>query len=186
MLEHMLEFEERLPAGLRPTYRGATFIFGMGRGVAGRLFVLVILATLMLLAGANRGLALFFGLLGVALLAGAVAGTLHGILRPVERAGLLGTWLCWTITSFGYITAFGLLTPRGPVSLRDPTFYAFAAIISGLSAICLTLLDDRGPGRPTPRRFQSLQSRQRLWAAAAEVRARMQKRAILSSSRRMP
>ncbi len=176
MLQRLFELERRMPAWVRPTYRGALFIFGMSSAWAGKLFVLTILATLMLLAGVERGLALFFGLLGVAVIAGAVGGTIRGILQPVERWGRIGTWLRWNLSIFGYVLAFGFLTPKGPFSLQDPAFYVIAAGISVLGAGCLFLLDDRRPSRPSPRRFRLLQGRERLWAAANRVRARMQAR----------
>ena len=176
MLRRLFELEPKLPAWLRPTFRGALLILGMSFGWAGKLFALSILATLMLLAGAGRGLALFFGLLGVAVLAGAAGGMIRGILEPMERWGPLGSWLRWTLSIFGYVVAFGFLTPEGPFSRQYPTFYAIAAGFCALGAGCLLLLDDRRPGRPSPRRFLSIRRRERLWAAAARGRARLRGR----------
>jgi O-antigen/teichoic acid export membrane protein len=173
VLQRLFELEARLPAWLRPTYRGACFIFGMGFGWAGKLFVLIILATLMLLAGAGPGLALFFGLLGVAVVAGGAGGTIRGILQPWERWGPIASWLRWTLATFGYVAVFGLLVPDGPFSRPDPTFYAIAAGICALAAGCLVLLDDRRHGRLSPRKFRLLQGRERMWAAANRVRARL-------------
>jgi hypothetical protein len=173
MLQRLFELESKLPVWLRPTFRGAIFILGMGFGWAGKLFVLGILATLMLLAGAGRGLALFCGLLGVAVIAGAAGGTIRGILQPIERWGLIGSWLRWTLSLFGYVLAFGFLTPEGPFSRQYPTFYAIEAGICALAAVGPLLLDDRRPGSPSPRKFLALQRRERLWAAAARGRARM-------------
>jgi hypothetical protein len=176
MLQRLFDLEAKLPAWLRPTYRGALFLLGMGLGWAGKLFALGILATLMLLAGAGRGLALFSGLLAVAIIAGAVGGTIRGILQPVERWGPIGTWLRWTLSIFAYVAAFGFLTPEGPFSRQYPAFYVFAAGTCALGAGGLLLLDDRRWGRPSPHRFRAIQRRERLWAAAARVRARVRSR----------
>jgi hypothetical protein len=176
MLQRMFDLERRLPAWLRPTFRGGLFIFGMGLGVAGKLFVLAILATLMLLAGAGRGLALFFGLLGAAVISGAVGGTIHGIMQPMENWGRVGSWLRWTLANFGFVTTSVILLPEGPFSLREPIIFAIAAGASALGAGCQILLDDRRPGRPSPRRFRLLQSRKRLWAEAARASARRNSR----------
>ena len=174
MLQELFEFERRISAWLRPTYRGALFIFGMAIGWAGKLFILSILATLMLLTGVERGIGLFLELLGVAVGAGAVAGTVHGILHPLEQDGQLGTWVRWTCSVLTYLVTVAFLTPKGPLSL-DPTFIPFAAAVSAIAAACLILLDDRKPTRPSLRRFRLLQSRKRMWAAAGRVRARLRK-----------
>ena len=174
MLQDLLELECQMPAWLRPTYRGALFIFGMSVGWAGKLFTLSILATLTLLAGVEGGVLLFLGSLAVAMGAGAAAGTVHGILYPLERLGQLGTWLRWAGSSFACLVAIPVLAPKGPLSL-DPTFFSLAAAVSALSAGCLILLDDRRPTRPSFRRFQSRQRRARLFAAARGARARLQK-----------
>jgi hypothetical protein len=173
MLQRLFDLKSTLPVWLRPTFRGALFIFEMAFGWAGKLFVVSILATLMLLAGAARGLALFFGLLVVAVIAGAAGGAIRGILQPLERWGLIGRWLRWALSLFGYVLAFGFLTPEGPFSRQYPTFYAIEAGVCALAAGCLLLLDDRRPGRPSPRKFLALQRRERMWAAAARGRARM-------------
>jgi hypothetical protein len=172
MVARLFELEERLPAWLRPTYRGALFILGMSFGVAGKLFVLAMLATLMLLAGAARGLGLFFELLGVAVLAGAAGGAIHGILQPVESWGRIGAWLRWALAIFGYVTTFALFAPAGPLAVQDSAFVAIATGAAALGAGCLILLDDRRPGRPSPKRFRFLRDRKQLWAAADRVRAR--------------
>jgi hypothetical protein len=174
MLQRLFDLEGKLPAWLRPTYRGALFILGMSLGWAGKLFTLAILATLMLLAGVGPGLALFCGLLAVAMIAGAAGGTIRGLLQPLERWGPIGSWLRWTLSIFGFVAAFGLFTPQGPFSRQYPTYYAIAAGICALGAAGLLLLDDRRLARPSSRSFRLLQGRERLWAAAARVRARVQ------------
>lgn len=175
MLERLFEYANELPAWLQPTYRGAIFILRMAFGWEGKLFVAALLATVMLLAGAERGLVLFGQLAGVSVLAGAMAGTLHGVLRPVERAGPLGTWLAWTVVLFGYVVSFVFFTRNGPFSWRDPTFYPLAAGFAALGGLVMVLLDDRSVDRPSPRQFQLLQTRKQLWTTARYKRARLQR-----------
>jgi hypothetical protein len=173
MLQRLFAFASRLPAGLQPTYRGAIFILRMALGWQGKLLVGALLATLMLLAGAERGLVLFGELVGVAVLAGAVGGTLHRLLQPVQRwGGPLGTWLQWTVTLFGYVVALAFFTPNGPVARGEPTFYPLAAGFAALGGVLMVLLDDRGLDRPSPREFQILQTRKQLWTTARSKRAR--------------
>jgi len=176
MVQRLFELESGLPAWLRPAYRGALFIFGMSLGWTGKLFVLLILSTLMLLTGVGRGLALFFELLGVAIVAGAAGGAIRGLLHPLERWGPFGSWLRWTLAIFGYLAVIGLLTPHGPFSRQYFTFYALATLVCALAALGLLWLDDRRPGRLSSRKFRLLRGRERLWAAAARVRVRRQSR----------
>lgn len=176
MVQRLFELEPRLPPWLRPAYRGALFICGMSVGWTGKLFVLLILSTLMLLAGAGRGVGLFFEILGVALVAGAVGGTLRGMLHPLERWGPFGSWLSWTLAICGYLAVVGLLTPAGPFSRQYPAFYGLAAGVCALAAGCRVLLDDRRVGRLSPDKFRALQGRERLWAAAHRASARRQGR----------
>jgi hypothetical protein len=176
MLKRMFGLESRLPGWLRPSYRGALFILGMGLGWTGKLLVVLLLATLMLIAGAAPGFVLFFRLLGIAILAGAAAGTIHGVLSPLDAWGHFGAWLRWSLSIFGYTIAIGCLMTSGPFSAGDPALYAFAAGISILGAVCLVLLDDRRLSRPSPPRLRALQGREKLWARADRVRARMASR----------
>ena len=182
MLQGLLEFDSRLPAWLRPTYRGAVFILGLASGWAGALFVAAILAILMLMVGGERGLLLFGGLLLVAVCSGAVAGTLHGFLHPLATLGAFGTWLRWAVVIFGYLATFVLLTPKGPFTLREPTFYPLAAGVAVLGACFMVLLDDRGLDRPSTRRFQLEQIRKRLWTSARLKRALRGRRTPLTQS----
>lgn len=172
MLRRMFALEGRIPEWGRPTYRGAVFILGMMSGWLGKLFVFLMAATLILMAGPGPGLALFFTLLGVSLVAGAVGGAIHGLLHEMDHWGRAGTWIRWTVAIFGYVVAFGSLTPQVPVSFLDPALYALAAVISILGAGVVILLDERRSNRPSPRRFQWLKDRERLWAESDRARAR--------------
>lgn len=179
MLQQLFELESRMPDWLRPTYRGALFIPGIASSLAGKLLFAAILALLGLMVGSGPALALFLGLLGVSIVAGAAAGTILGLLRPLETLSRAGAWLTWTLAIFGFVAAAVLLTPNGPFTLKEPTFYPFAATCSALAAALVVLLDDRRPGRPSPRQFERRQSRERLWASAARLRARMESRSEL-------
>lgn len=170
--------ERWLPDWLHPTYRGAVCVSGLGVGVAGKLFGLSVLVTLMLLVGPGGGVTLFLRLLGVTVVAGAVGGTIHGIFRALDQWGRIGTWLRGFLAILGAVTASVILTPHGPFSLPDPGFQIFALGLAALGATILLLADDRRPGRPTPRRFRQLQNRDQLWAAADRVRARRQWRLV--------
>lgn len=171
MTQHgIFEWEHRLPAWLRPTYRGAFFILGMSIGPTGKLFVLTLLATLLLMGGAVAGLVLFLRLLAVAVVAGGAAGAIQGALHRMDDWGGVGTWLRWTSSIFGYVVVFGFLTPNWPFSLLDPALYVLAAGISTVGAGCLMVVDDRRPGRLTPRRFQLLQNRELMWVSADRAR----------------
>jgi hypothetical protein len=172
MLQDLFEFETCVPAWLRQTYRGALFIPGMASRREGKLLVGATLAMLLLLLGPVQGL-VFFGKLGlVAIGAGAVAGTLHGVLRPVERWWPLGAWVHWTVVILGFGMTVVALTPGGPFTLREPTLYPVAAGFAALAGLAVVLLDDRRLGRSSPRKFRRLQSRERLWANARELRTR--------------
>ena len=169
MVEELFELERKLPRWLRPAYHGAVFILGFGSGWEGKLYVGLIVVMLMVLAGPLAGLKLFLGLALVLMAGGAVAGTLHAWLEPVQTAGALGTWLQWTGSFFGFILAVALATPTGPFSLRDPTFYPVAAGVAALGGLLLVFLDDRRPGRPLPRQYAE-QERRRRWFATAGIR----------------
>ena len=170
--EPVAELERRLPARWHPTYQGAVCFLGLGSGAAGKLYVLTLLLTLILLVGPGLAVVLFLGVLGVTMVAGAVGGTIHGLLRPLDRLGRAGTWLRWLIAIFAALVASAVLAPDGPFNLDDPALYVAALGAAVLGAGGLLLLDDRRPGRPTPRRFEYLLKRDRLWAAADRARAR--------------
>lgn len=169
----IFELEYSLPEWLRPTFRGALFILGMGSGWTGGVFALSILVTFMLMAGATSGLVVFLKLLGVALVAGALAGTIQGALHGMDHWGRIGTWLRWFLSIFGYVVAFGNLTPNWPFSLKDPALYAIATGIAMLGAGCVMLTDERRPSRLSPREFRLTQNRELMWLSADRVHDRM-------------
>jgi hypothetical protein len=152
--------------------------------VAGRFYVLTLLLTLILMVGPGLGVVLFLRVLGVTMVAGAVGGAIHGVLRPLDQLGRAGTWLRWLVAIFAALVASAALPPHGPFTLQDPALYVVALGAAVLGAGGLLLLDDRRPGRPTPRRFEYLLKRDRLWATAD--RARAQRRPPLPPLREKP
>ncbi len=175
-MPHIFEFERRLPAWLRPTCRGAVCLFGLGRGVAGKLYVATLVITLMVMVGPGNGVMLFLSLVALIATAGAVGGTIHGLLGSLAGRGALGVWLRWFAALLGACIAAVLLTPRGPFSLQDPVVLILIAGTCMVAAGCLTLLDDRQPGRLTPHQYRWLQHRDRRWTAAKANRAPVQPR----------
>jgi hypothetical protein len=174
-MQRLFNLRGRVPAWLRPTYQGAILPLRLGLGWGGKLLVAALLGMLMLLLGGERGLVLFGELTLVAIAAGAVAGTLHGMLRPVQRwGGPLGTWLQWAVTCFGYVVALVFLTPNSPFFWRDPTFLPLEAGFAALGGLCMVLLDDRSLDRPSEREYQIQQSRKQLWTTARYRRSRLQ------------
>ena len=113
MLQYLSEIEPDLPGWLRPTFRGALFSFGITTGTIGKLFVLLLVATLVYMAGVAQGALLFVQLFGVTIAAGAVGGTMHGLLWRAEDWGRIGIWLRWVFSILAYITTFGILAPAG-------------------------------------------------------------------------
>ncbi|HEX9165372.1 MAG TPA: hypothetical protein VF862_05650 [Gemmatimonadales bacterium] len=172
MPSRLVALERRMSAWLHPTYRGAVCWFGLGAGVAGKLYGFLLLATLMVMVGPGPGVVLFLKVLGVAVIAGAVGGTMHGVLRSLDRWGRMGTWLRGLTAIFVALMAAVALTPRGPFNLPDPMLHLFALGLAALGAGGLLLLDDRRPGRPTPGHYQDLLRRDRLWTTADRARSR--------------
>lgn len=172
MLQDLFEFEERLPGGMRPTWRGAVFILRIGLGWQGKLFGAMLVGTEMLMLGARQGMLLFLELTLVAMTAGAVAGTVYGIMRPLQRVSALGIWLRWSVTLFAYVLAFIRLTPSGPFTLHDPAVYPIAAGFAVLGGAFAVLVDDRSLLRPSNRKFELQQLRKRLWTRARARRLR--------------
>jgi hypothetical protein len=174
MVDRTLAAERRLPAWLHPTYRGAVSVLGLTFGLAGRLFLLVLLLSLMFMAGPAPGGVLFLKLFGVTVVAGAIGGTIHGILRPLDELGRAGLWLRWFVAIFGALVVAVVLTPAGPFSLKDPAFHVIALGLAALGASGLLVADDRRPGRLTRRRYQLSRIHDHLWAASNRRRAERQ------------
>lgn len=176
MPHRLFDLEQSIPGWIRPTWRGALFTFGIGTGTVGKLFVLFLLATLVFMVGVAQGTVLFFTLLAVTIAAGAVGGTIHGLLWRAEEWGRIGTWLRWTLAILGYIITFGYLAPAGPFHPRDYAFFPVAAVLAAVGAGCLILLDARRPGRLSPGRHRRQEARSRMFASADRARTRQQAR----------
>ncbi len=170
MLRPAFAFERRLPAWLRPACRGAMWVLVLGGGVAGKIYALVVLASLILLIGPVAGAVLFVALIGLAMVAGAVAGAVHGILEPLDYWGRLGSWLRWFPAILAACATAVMLTPHGPISLSDTQLYLFVGVLAAMGAALLTLVDDRRPGRLTPREFEWVQANAHRRAAADQDR----------------
>lgn len=164
MSPHVFAFERRLPAWIRPTCRGAVCCLGLGRGVVGTLYVTALIAVLMLLVGPRHALVLFGWIVAVAMVAGAVGGTIHGLLRGLEQRGRPGLWWRWVGTLLGVGACAVLLTPQGPFRVGEVMTWVVAVVIAGLGAAGLVLWDGRRPGRLTAHQFQWLEDRDQRWA----------------------
>lgn len=171
MFRSRFAFERRLPAWLRPTFRGATVILVLGAGLAGKLYVLTLLITLMLFVGLLPGLLVFLGIVGLGMAGGAVGGAVYGMLAPLDYWGRKGAWFRNFLALLGSLVTMILLTPRGPFSLYDTQLHLFAVGLAALGAGFLLFLDDRRPGRLTPRQFERVLAPPRLRAAAARRKA---------------
>ncbi len=164
-----------MPAWLRPTFRGATVILVLGAGVAGKLYVSTLLITLVLLVGPVQGALVLLSLVGLGMAGGAVGGAVYGVLEPLNYRGRrIGAWLRGFLAILGSLITLILLTPRGPFSLYDTQLYLFAGVVAALGAGFLLFLDDRRPGRMTPRQFERVLAQPGLRAAAARRRAARQ------------
>lgn len=183
-MQRIFEFENRLPPWLRPTYRGALLVSGMGFGVSGKVVVLAMLGPWIILLGVGPTAALFVKTIVLVVMAGAVGGTIHGLLRPLENWGRTGVWGRWFLAAFGFAVTLAVITPGAPLSPGESTLYVLAAGFAVLVAGCLVFIDDRRAGRPTPDRFRRLQNRERLWAA--EDRALIRLHSRLATGGRVP
>lgn len=147
-------------------------MLGLGRGIAGRLYVVAMIAALGLMVGPAQGVVVFLGIVGVTMGAGAVGGTIHGLLRPLGRRGRAGSWVQWFAALLGAFVGSVLLTPRGPFSLEDPNVWIIAIGLATVGAGTMVMLDDRRPGRLTPLQFRWLQHRDRRWSSARPIPTR--------------
>lgn len=171
MFRSRFAFERRLPAWLRPTFRGATVILVLGAGLVGKLYVLTLLMTLMVFVGPVPGALVFLGVLGLGMAGGAVGGAIYGVLARLDYWGRSGAWFRNFLALLGSLVTLILLTPRGPFSLYDTQLHLFAVVLAALGAGFLLFLDDRRPGRLTPRQFERVLAQPRLRAAAARRKA---------------
>ena len=133
-LLRMFDFDARLPRVLRAPYRGAVSLFGLALGWQGKLFIVLLLLTLLILAGPLHGLRLAGKLAGVAMVAGAAGGAVSGLLEPLGRRGRSGNGLRWAISIFTYLMVASILVPVAPFSLPDPAFFWVAGALSLLGA----------------------------------------------------
>jgi hypothetical protein len=169
------DFELRLPGWLRPTYRGAVCLFGMLMGSGGKILFATVLAVLVGLDGPLRGGLVFLTLIAVAMIAGAVAGLVHGLFQPLQRRGSLGTWITWNLVILTYLAMLSLFAP---FSIRDPFVLWALGSVSALGALGMVLVDDRADNRPSPRMFARLRSRALLFAAPERMWAQKQSRVV--------
>lgn len=168
-LYQLFDLEGRLPRWLRAPYRGAVFIFGLILGWHGKLFLLAVLASLLILAGVAEGLRLLSLFLGVALLAGGAAGIVSGVLEPLGRTGRLGEWFRWALTVFAYLAAISLLLPPVPFALPDPIFFWVAGTLSVLIGLAMVYTDDRGKSRLPPHQFRLVRNLASLRVAPGRI-----------------
>ncbi|HEX7023918.1 MAG TPA: hypothetical protein VF187_03785 [Gemmatimonadales bacterium] len=176
---------------LRAPYRGAVSLFGLALGWQGKLFFVLLLLTLLILAGPLHGLRLAGRLAGVALVAGAAGGAASGLLEPLGRRGRSANGLRWALSIFTYLMVASILVPIAPFSLPDPAFFWIAGTLSVLGATGLVLTDDRGPGRLPPHQYRLVRSLialraapRRYWAATEERLTRYdQQRKALEAER---
>ena len=174
-ITRIFDFELRLPGWGRPTYRGAVCFFGMMMGRGGKLLIVTLVAMLVGLAGPLHGMRVFLVLIAVAMIAGAVAGLVHGLLQPLQRRGRLGTWVTWDLVILAYLATLAFFAP---FSIRDPLVLWGLGSMSALGALGMVLLDDRADDRPSPRTFDRLRQRALLLAAPERMWARTQGRVV--------
>lgn len=171
LLLRLFDFETRLPAPLRPPYRGGIFLLGLGFGPLGKLFYATILLLLILAIGPWHGLRMFFGIFAVAMLSGAGAGIIAGLLEPLGRLGRGGEWCRWFLAIFAFLLLCSTLAPPVPFALPDPAFYWVAGTLAGLGAAGLVWADDRGPHRLPSHQFRLVRSLSALRMAPGRFQA---------------
>jgi hypothetical protein len=183
MLYRLFDFEIRVPAALRSTYRGGVVILGMLLGMRGKILLMAMVAVLIYMLGPLHGPLLLLRLTAVAIAAGAVAGAVYGLLYPLPRAGDFGVWFRWAVTLYVYFAAITVMFPDGPFTLGDPAFHWLATLFAVVIAFGIVLTDDRGASRLSPRNFRLLQNRillraapRRMWYATRRKRARYEAR----------
>ena len=174
-ITRVFDFELRVPTWGRPLYRGAVFLLGMMMGRRGKFLVLTAVAALVALAGPLRGVVMFFVFIALAMLAGAIAGLVHGLLQPLQRQGPLGTWITWDLVLLTYLATLASFTP---FSIRDPFILWALGSASALGAFGMVFLDDRASNRPSPRMFIRLKGRTLLLGAPERMWARKQRNII--------
>ena len=184
-LYQLFDLEARLPRWLRSPYRGAVFIFGLILGWHGKLFLLAVVASLLILAGVAEGLRLLSLFLGIALLAGGAGGIVSGVLEPLGRTGRLGEWFRWVLTIFAYLAAISLLLPPVPFALPDPIFFWVAGTLSVLIGLAMVYTDDRGKSRLPPHQFRLVRNLAslrvapgRIWKVATDRLAQYEERRL--------
>jgi Zn-dependent protease with chaperone function len=117
----------------------------------------------------------FLIFIAVAMIAGAVAGLLHGLLQPLQRWGRLGTWVTWDLVILAYLATLAFFAP---FSIRDPLVLWALGSTSALGALRPVLLDNRADDRPSPRTFDRLRQRAVLLAAPERMWAQTQGRIV--------
>ena len=165
----LFDLEPRLPRWLRSPYRGAVFIFGLLLGWQGKLLLLAILVVLIAQAGALHGVRILGKFLGIAIVAGGVAGIVSGIFEPLGRTGRLGEWFRWALTIFAYLATVSILLPPVPFALPDPIFFWVAGILSIVVALALVYTDDRGRNRLPPHQFRLVRNLASLRVAPGRI-----------------
>ncbi len=183
LLYRMFDFEIRVPRPLRSPYRGAVFILGMGLGLRGKILIVAMFSALVFLLGPLHGPLLLLLLTLIAMAAGALAGVVYGLLHPLPKGGDFGVWLRWALSIYVYLLSLTVLIPRGPFSIRDPSFHLLAWVFAALGALGLVLTDDRGASRLSPRQFKLMQNKvllraapRRMWAAMRRKRWKFEAR----------
>jgi hypothetical protein len=132
--ERFAEFVEDQPRLLRSAIWGGALLFGW-----------TLLRSFMILPAAGPEA---IGMAGIALLlataAGAAGGFVHGLLRPLRRAGVIGEWLRWVAAAAVFLCLVAVaMVPSDPLMegfFTDPKAWAAAAVMIALLAALGTWL----------------------------------------------